>query len=55
LHFEIKLLVAVTSFVDYGTSLTILIEIESLRKSLKLVKNKKNEMLLNFMEEFFVL
>jgi len=31
------------------------IEIESLRKSLKLVKNKKNEMLLNFMEEFFVL
>jgi len=32
-----------------------LIEIESPRKSLKLVKNKKNEMLLNFMEEFFVL
>jgi len=32
-----------------------LLEIESLRKSLKLVKNKKNEMLFNFMEEFFVL
>jgi len=30
-----------------------LIEIESLRKSLKLIKNKKNEMLLNFMEGLF--
>jgi len=32
-----------------------LLEIGSLKKSFKLVKNKKNEMLLNIMEEFFVL
>lgn len=32
-----------------------LIEMESLKKSLKLVKNKKNEILLKFMEKFLIL